>query len=206
MKRREYRAELGVRKLERYIETPDFKGRRDVIETVAEYTGTWENAPIVYRYAVHWLFNYDTMDFEDYDKFPANDEAARYGRISIPRDLWQKMENMVFSFLYTEEVRHTLTDTICLRPQADRQKVIVTFKKKQWSGFSLVYSRGKDGEVVLLESRVSILVRHARAQRGHSRIPRALCELTHDLVTRYFTGLPIQNGRQQSLDLSNTLV
>lgn len=202
IKRRDYRAECGVRKIERYVETQDFQGRREVIETVFEYTGTWEKIPLIYRYAVHWVFDYDTLEFEDYDKFPANDEAARYGRISIPRELWREMERAVLSFLLTEQVRKSLTDVVQIKPEGDTRRVVVTFKKRQWSGFTLIYSQRKDDEVILVESRITVPAHDVRARRGHSRIPRVACELAYDLATRYFKGLPIHHQRQHALDLT----
>jgi len=202
MKRREYRAELGVRKLERYVETKDFQGRKEVVETVAEYVGIWEGPPTVYRYAVHWLFDYDTLDFEDYDKFPANNEAARYGRISIPQDLWRSMQGMVVAFLLTEQVRKILTESISIKPETDARRVTISFRKRQWSGFTLTYAQKRDGEIILMESRNTSPARGERARRGHSRIPRVASELAYDVVVRYFGGLPLHHERQRTLDLS----
>jgi hypothetical protein len=194
--------ELGTRRIERYVVHNDFKGRRDVIETVAEYTGHWENMPIVYRYAVHWLFDLDALEIDWYDKLPANEEAGRYEKISIPRGLWSKMEGMALSYLITEQTKDALSDAIYITPHANERKVTVTFKKRLWSGYVLIYERAVDGSIILLESRVMLRKTRDPARKGHSRIPRALCELTHDMVYRYFAGLPLHEGRQQTLGLA----
>ena len=206
MKRRDYRAELGVRFVQRWVHLKDFDGRRDVVETMGEYIGNWEGVEKTYRYAVHWVWNYETLEFTWYDKFPANDIAAEHGKISIPEDLWNDMESEAFKFLDTEEVREIIARGIVLKMDDEKnpKRITATSNESRYSGYVLIYGVKEDRTIKLLESDNRRPKEGDGAEEGHSRIPKSFCKAACRRVRDYLAGLPCRSLRQQMFEFEDS--
>ena len=200
--------ELGVRFIDRHIEKENYSGRTSVVETVAEYKGSWEGREVIYRYAIHWTVDDEALEIQRYDKFAANEAAENAiglnRRISIPSELLNKMCSMAEQFLYTEGVREELSFLHEIKLERDPQNhdhIIATFRTRRWSGYRMVF-REHEGHVQLIESVNRRILSGDRAQGGHKRIPQILCRATFALVSDYIRGQYVSKGnRQGELDL-----
>ena len=105
----------------------------------------------------------------------------------------------------TEEVKDSISSTIIIKQDPEVPcRLVVTFKDRRYSGFTLVYKIRTGGVLELFESTIRRPKLDEAARRGHSRIPKLLCETAHSLVYEFIQGHPHSNIRQQALKLEDS--